>query len=153
MDIQNYIQEHKHICDTPILRNFVSNLSRYCTFLGAWDKKGERGFPASEMGYTRSDYDSRNRKWWTTPHSVNKDLQTPARAKEIDEITDAMQKAFPDLNSLGDFCVLFAEDLRRDEEYNLYYRGRCANYWIRCIIRNRDYNLYVHSIIPEQEVG
>ena len=103
----------------------------------------------SEMGFTRSDYDGR--KWWTTPHPINENLRTPERMKEIDEITAAMQAAFPDLSSLEEFCILFAEDLRRDEEYNLYYNGQTANYWIRCVLRNRDYNLYIHSIVPEKE--
>ena len=150
MDIQNYIQEHKHIQGAPLLKRFVSGLSRYCSFTDAWDRRDGNGRPSAEMGYTRSDYNGR--KWWTTPHPINKGLATPERAREIDEITEAMTQAFPDLEALGEFCVLFAEDLRRDEEYNLYYKGKYSNYWIRCIIRERDYNLYIHSIIPRKAV-
>lgn len=145
-ELMEYIQKHPHIRKDQALTKFVSDLSRYCDFHDAWKDRTPSGHPITEMGYTRSDYDGS--QWWNTCFPLNDELKTEQRAKEIDQVTANMHKAFPSLSALGLFCELFAEDLRRDNEYNLYYKGRHANYWIRCIIRKRDYNLYVHSIIP-----
>lgn len=152
-ELQKYINENQHtqhIKADPVLQEFVFGLSRYCDFLDAWKDRTPDGRPISEMGYTRSDYDW---QWWTYPFPLSEKLRTEGRAKELDKVTSLLTKAFPTLTHLGLFCELFAEDLRRDQEYNLYYKGQEANYWIRCIIRPRDYNLYVHSIIlPDKEV-
>lgn len=144
-----FINERPHIAGDGSLKKFVMALSRYCDFSGAWKDRTPRGYPVSEMGYTRSDFDGQ--KWWTSPFPLDDKLETPERARELDVVTSKLMEAFPSLDSLGDFCELFAEDLRRDNEYNLYYKGRYANYWIRCIIRERDYNLYVHAIIPNRK--
>lgn len=145
-ELMDYIKDHPHIANSKSLTDFVKNLKRDCDFLDAWKDRSPRGLPVSEMGYTRSDYDGS--RWWTTCFPLNEALKTEQRSKEIDLVTTSMQAAFPTLSALGLFCELFAEDLRRDNEYNLYYKGRHANYWIRCVIRKRDYNLYIHSIVP-----
>lgn len=145
-ELNEYIQKHSHIRKDRALAKFVSELTRYCDFPDAWNDRTPRGLPVSEMGYSRSDYDEH--RWWTTHFLLNDELKTQEQANEIDMVTNSLQAAFPTLSELGLFCELFAEDLRRDNEYNLYYKGRHANYWIRCVIRKRDYNLYVHSIIP-----
>lgn len=148
-DLMDYIKNQPHIATNKALASFVAALSTNCDFLDAWKDRSPRGLPVSEMGYSRSDYDGH--RWWTTHFLLNDDLKSPQRAEEIDLVTNNLQAAFPNLSELGLFCELFAEDLRRDNEYNLYYKGRYANYWIRCVIRKRDYNLYVHAIIPARK--
>lgn len=150
-ELYEYIQKNPHIRDNPVLREFVTKLSRYCDFTDAWKDRTPQGHTVSEMGYTRSDYDGH--RWWTSAFPLNSTLSTLERSKEIDSVTDYMIRCFPTLNDLGMFCELFAEDLRRDNEYNVYYKGHYANYWMRCIIRNKDYNLYVHAIIPTAKEG
>lgn len=145
-ELMSFLGEKPHINGDAKLKKFVLALSRYCDFSDAWKDRTPCGHSAREMGYTRSDFSGR--KWWTSPFPLNRELETPERAKELDDVTSMLMEAFPSLNALGDFCELFAEDLRRDNEYNLYYKGRYASYWIRVIIRKRDYNLYVHSIVP-----
>lgn len=145
-DLMDYIKNHPHIANNKALASFVAALTRDCDFEDAWKDRTPGGLPVSMMGYSRSDY--AEHRWWTSFFLKNDALKSEQRATEIDWVTNSMQKAFPTLSDLGLFCELFAEDLRRDNEYNLYYKGKYANYWIRCVIRKRDYNLYIHSFIP-----
>lgn len=145
-ELMEYIKNHSNIANSKPLTDFVKSLKRDCDFLSAWKDLTPKGNPVSEMGYTRSD--NNGHRWYTTCYPLNDALRTAQRSAEIDLVTNSIQAAFPTLSALGLFCELFAEDLRRDNEYNLYYKGRFANYWIRCVIRKRDYNLYVHAIVP-----
>ena len=148
--LAEYISARKHFKANSQLEGFVRELSRNCDFADSFANRTLSGRIPAEMGYTRSDYNGC--RWWSSPFPVNEALRTPARAKELDFVTETMLKAFPTLRDLGDFCELFAEDLRQGNEYNLYCTGFFANYWIRAIIRERDYNLYIHSIVkPKKE--
>jgi hypothetical protein len=132
------------------MNNIIKNLSRYCNFADTFKHNDETRHPVSEMGYIRGDHDGR--QWWTNPFTIHPELNTPERARELDAVCDAFVDTFPNLRSLEAFCIENAEDLRHDNEYNLYYEGSECNYWIRVIIRQRDYNLYIHAYVKEKDV-
>jgi hypothetical protein len=70
------------------------------------------------------------------------------RFAELMQVSNALMSVFPSLESLDTLCQKFAETLP-GPEYNLYYEGNTANFWIRAIPRFGDYNLYIHSIAKE----
>lgn len=128
----------------------IEGLTRYCNFADTFNRKDHTKHPISEMGYMRADHDGR--QWWTTAHPVHEDLYSKPRAKELDSVTDAIISSFKNLDELESFCVLHAEDLRSGNEYNLYFEGQECNYWIRAIIRRKDYNLYIHAFCKTEDV-
>lgn len=64
--------------------------------------------------------------------------------------------AFADLEALRGFCGRFPQALANPEyssdEYNFYLEGTRCLFWLRCITRRGDYNLYLHAFARESAV-
>ena len=108
-----------------------------------------------KIGYIRADYDGY--RWWNTVWPYSNVLATPETDYEIDEVYSRLiaADAFPDLAALRRFCFQHMEaayDECRDE-YNFYYTGVHCVFWIRCITRGRDYNLYLSAYVKENPHG
>ena len=120
-------------------------------YLDATEDQMGRKSPRTELAYSRSDYDGR--KWWTTWFTVHEGLKTPERVAEIDQFMDALF-ALPEmasLNTLRQMCRVYAEPTADPTECNLYCDTERFHVWLRLIIRKRDYNLYVHFYVKENE--
>lgn len=66
------------------------------------------------------------------------------------------QGAFPNLSALTAYCESHPEarvNESRTDEYNFYLDGELCCYWLRCITREKDYNLYLHAFIKSAPVG
>ena len=76
-------------------------LTTSCAFEDLF-QQGSR--PASEIAYSRSDYDGW--KWWTTWHQCQKDTPVLEVAREIDAFQDALFQLpeFRNLDTLTRFC-------------------------------------------------
>ena len=76
-------------------------LTTSCTFEYLF-QQGSR--PASEIAYSRSDYDGW--KWWTTWHQCQKDTPVLEVAREIDAFQNALFQLpeFRNLDTLTRFC-------------------------------------------------
>jgi len=110
----------------------------------AWEDKGENGYPKSELGYFRCDYDGY--KWWNTVWPINRSLGTPELIAEFDSVYDAFLKAFPTREAMRKYCMEHAEPTTEATEFNAYLTMEYGFYWLRMITRKGDYNLYLHCI-------
>lgn len=129
----------------PVIDNIKDKLSNICTFPEAMIKAPSM----SLMGYVRCDHDGW--QWWSTCFPVNRDLETPDRAAELDAITDALHEAFPTLAELKKYCTAKGEDQDTGYDYYLYLSDESLvnNYFIHACTRRNDYNLRIHAIVKE----
>ena len=120
-------------------------------YLDATEDQMGRKSPRTELAYSRSDYDGR--KWWTTWFTVHEGLKTPERVMEIDQFMGALftLPEMASLNTLRQMCRVYAEPTSDPTECNLYCDTERFHVWLRLIIRKRDYNLYVHFYVKENE--
>lgn len=105
-----------------------------------------------KIGHIRADYDGF--RWWNTVWHCNDNLCTPEIAKEIDTVYERLlsKDAFFTLRAMQEFCYKrlgAAVNERTRDEYNFYYTGKYCYFWIRCITRSGDYNLYLHAFTKE----
>ena len=116
-------------------------LTTSCTFEDLF-QQGSR--PASEIAYSRSDYDGW--KWWTTWHQCQKDTPVLEVAREIDAFQNALFQLpeFRNLDTLTRFCRGYAQPTSEPTEFNLYSETAHFYIWLRLVTRHRDYNAYVH---------
>ena len=116
-------------------------LTTSCTFEYLF-QQGSR--PASEIAYSRSDYDGW--KWWTTWHQCQKDTPVLEVAREIDAFQNALFQLpeFRNLDTLTRFCRWYAQPTSEPTEFNLYSETAHFYIWLRLVTRHRDYNAYVH---------
>lgn len=98
-----------------------------------------------KIGHIRADYD--DYRWWNTIWPLHKELSTPETSKEIDELYMRLisKDAFATLSEMTDFCHDHPQAAVDRTEYNFYYEGEYCLFWIRCITRKKDYNLYINA--------
>ena len=122
-----------------------SQLTTTCTFMDAWEKKGDNRYSESELCYIRAYHDGDD--WCMSVFPVNWNLKTKELAAEADEVYDNFKKAFPDLKAVRDYVEHYAERLDGDStEGNAYLELEHGRYWLRLITRKGDYNLYLHVL-------
>ncbi len=116
------------------------------------DKAEENGILTfrKKIGHIRADYDGY--RWWNTIWPLHKELATPESLKEMNEVYERLTSpdAFSTLARMILFCRNYPEAIVNDSsktEYNFYYEGEHCYFWIRCILRMKDYNLYVHAFL------
>ena len=105
-----------------------------------------------KIGHIRADYDGY--RWWNTSWPMHKELETPDICREIDRVYDALtaKDAFADYFALRRFCGNHPESRVNpgsEDEYNFYFEGELCFFWLRCITRRGDYNLYLHAFVKE----
>lgn len=109
----------------------------------------KRQSPKREFAYSRSDHDGY--RWWTQWFTLRKGLKTPAIVQEIDQFIEALfyLPEMASLRTLSRMCQCHAERTSDPTEFNLYCETDLLYIWLRPIIRERDYNLYVHFYAKE----
>ena len=98
-----------------------------------------------KIGHIRADND--NYRWWTTYFPADaKDNMTSSIKDEANYLMRIICRLFPKYNDMVRFCESHSEAKleQSDDSYNFYVMGQAANYWIRCITRFRDYNIYIN---------
>jgi hypothetical protein len=102
-------------------------------------------FQGKRILHSRCDHDKY--RWFTSWFTDERDY--PERisvGEEATKITFDVLRLFP--NGLRQMREMFNSgevDKVSEDEGNLYYFGEKANYWIRLITRQGDYNLYVFA--------
>ncbi len=140
--------------------NIIGELNTNCPFPKFFEEWYQipwigRGY-LRKLVHIRADYDGR--KWWNTIWPFRDELATPEMRKEVDAVYAALtaQDAFPNLSALTAYCENHPEarvNEGRTDEYNFYLDGELCCYWLRCITREKDYNLYLHVFIKSAPVG
>lgn len=117
--------------------------------------EGEKSVTCKKICHIRADYDGY--RWWNSIWPCNKELATPQVSQEIDHIYERLtaNNAFRDFVALEAFCRRHPEAAVNGskDEYNFYLEGVFCTYWLRCITRFRDYNLYLHVFAKEDPHG
>lgn len=111
-----------------------------------------RDAPELKIGHIRADND--NYRWWTTYFPAEADAyKTKAVIDEVSRLCNTIMRLFPKYNDFVRFCQSHpeAKPENSSDDYNFFIEGQEANYWIRCIIRFRDYNMYIHIYRKEQD--
>lgn len=105
-----------------------------------------------KIGHIRADFDGR--KWWNTVWPCHDELCTPEISKEIDAVYEQLisRDAFHTLIAMKEFCYTHLQSAvneQSQDEFNFYYTGEHCYFWIRCITRSGDYNLYLHAFTKQ----
>ena len=101
------------------------------------------GRPASELVYSRSDYDGY--RWYTSWFECQIEKPSPPLVKEIDAFTEAFF-SLPEmcnLEAMKRLCA-YAAPTSDDTEYDFFSETTHFHIWIAMITRSKDYNLYIH---------
>ena len=111
-----------------------------------------------KLVHIRADYDGY--RWWNSIWPCHDELATPEHRKEVDSVYASLvsKDAFSDLNSLKTFCRTHPEaGAAAADAFDFYFEGEHCQYWLRCITRSKDYNIYLHAFIKDiatpHEVG
>lgn len=108
-------------------------------------KCGFNDSPEMKIGHIRADND--NYRWWTTYFpDAGEEYKTQAVKEEVNCLWKLISRLFPKYGNLVCFCESHPEAAVNSgsDNYNFFVEGKEANYWIRCITRFRDYNVYVN---------
>lgn len=99
--------------------------------------------PEKEIAYNRLYHDgySWGNRWFSKKGSSDKKV-----ISELDNVCNymtetALKNGIKDIYKLAEKCN--AQSFSYDE-YNLFYKGKYTDVWIRMIARRGDYNLYIH---------
>lgn len=122
---------------------------------GQKGEDGKRTVSCKKIFHIRADYDGY--RWWNSIWPCNKELATLQVRREADLVYDRLiaDDAFQDLTALREFCRKYPEAAVHGskDEYNFYFDGELCVYWLRCITRRKDYNLYLYVFAKEDENG
>ena len=93
--------------------------------------------------HLRADFDYRWHSSWFIGEQCSK--RTPMEEKEITRIcNEIVEHLFPNgILSINTFNSEQNVAWNPSGEYNYFFKGLLCNYWIRCITRKGDYNLYI----------
>lgn len=130
---------------TKDVSNIINVLTKENPCPQAWEDQSNHGYPESELGYFRCDYDGY--RWWNTVWPLNDLVQSPELIEEFDHFKEQLLSSFPDLCAMTSFCRSYADPVNNsDTEFNMYASLDHGFYWIRMITRKGDYNMYIHCI-------
>ena len=137
------------------MKSILLELKSECSFKEVFgDLEAKTGEPKRKIGYIRADYDGV--RWWNTVFPCHNDICTAEMAHEIDYVYDRLiaDNAFRTLAELKRYCYTHrdcVDSKGNQDEYNFYLEGKHCFFWIRCITRQKDYNLYLHAFTKEQK--
>lgn len=138
--------------------NIINALEVKCPFPEVFEEKeAPEGYGARyprKIVHIRADYDGH--RWWNTVWPCHDELATAEMRREVDAVYALLtsDKAFADLGALRSFCHEFPQakpNESSDSEYNFYMEGALCWYWLRCITRSKDYNLYLHAFLKNED--
>lgn len=99
--------------------------------------------PVSKIGYVRAYFDGH--RWWGDYFPCRDSLKTEAFVKESQEIYKQIVETCPNLQALRLFFERHPAANSGDKEYSFYINGSAADYWVRFILREKDYNCYLYA--------
>lgn len=135
-------------------KNMIDDLELTCPFPQFFEESEQ--LPMIGASYRRKIVhiraDCTRGKWWNTIWPHHDELATMEARKEVDAVYNRLTSpgVFPDLVALIEFCVNHPEakvNEHSPDEFNFYLDGELCCYWLRCITRAQDYNLYLHAFI------
>lgn len=135
--------EHYELMVTCNFRDVFKTCSRPEDFLSSREE------PVGKIGHVRAYFDGR--QWWGDYFPCRDSLKTEPFVEESQKLYKQIVSEFPDLAALRLFCQKHPDSYWGDEEYNFYINGEVANYWVRFILREKDYNCYLNAYVRCRE--
>lgn len=137
------------------MSNILDELTAECPFPEVFtdyeDENAAVKVYRRKIGHIRADY---SYMWYNSIWPVHPEITTKEMEHEIDDVYSRLiaRDAFKNLFEMRQFCRLHSEakaEGNSNDEYNFYYVGEHCFYWIRCITRERDYNIYLNAFTKE----
>ena len=97
--------------------------------------------PDAQIGHIRAYWNEDG--WHGNYFPCRGELWTKAFNRESQDIYRCLVTQFYNLEILREFCKGHPSSHVGENEYNFFMNGRTADYWIRFIPRENDYNLYL----------
>lgn len=117
----------------------------------AEDSLDGREYPAAKIGHVRADYDGR--RWHGQYFPCRNELRTEPFNVESQKIYGGLVTKFKNLDLLYAFCLKHPGARIGPYEYVFYISGEAADYQVRLINREKDYNLYLHGFAKTRKEG
>lgn len=137
-ELEDFMDEHVEETET-----LCSQYADPCVihFENSQSGCGEKFMTGELYGYIRADHDKYS---WHNSWFVNENIPQQIKDELWSVYVQACNK-FPDgVRSMWEEWDTI-ERIHSDDEGNLYYKGSFADYWIRVIARQGDYNMYVKA--------
>lgn len=136
--------------------SILDDLQTICSFPDIFEDVVENGFHKEyrrKIGHIRADYDGY--RWYNTVWRCHDELCSAEIAHEIDAVYSQLtgKNGFTNLDVMRSYCrEHFSAEIGKGEgEYNFYFAGKHCLFWIRCITRDKDYNLYLHAFSKQPD--
>lgn len=97
--------------------------------------------PDAQIGHIRAYYDGH--VWQGSYFPCRNYLRTSAFDEELQNIYQCLVTQLHTLETLRVFCEKYPKAKVGENEYHFFMNGHAADYWIRFVTRNNDYNLYL----------
>lgn len=128
--------------------NILSELKPACPFPEVFEDVDEDDVPRRKIGHIRADHNGH--RWWSSVWASRWELATAEIKAEIDCTYKALtaKDALADLNTLRWFCwshpeAQFSPEV--EDEFSFYLVGKTCDFWVRLILREKDYNIYLNA--------
>jgi len=108
-------------------------------------------FADKEIAYNRLDHDGY--RWYNTWFPKLGTNGNKNMSEEMEQFSNYMTQTMLNRgrSDIKELCEFFDIVSIGDGEYNLYCEGSHCNYWIRLIDRPKDYNMYIHCYLAEDD--
>ena len=143
------------------LDNILKELKTECFFKEVFDETTDRtnnqlyiDYPR-KIVHARANYD--RKQWDVSFWGSHSEFATPDVRYEIHKTYAALisEHGFKNLDVLCDFCKEHPQALvneKTTDEYNFYFEGEYCYYWLRCITRSNEYNIYLHAFLKSEDI-
>lgn len=136
-------------------KNMLFEMKETCNFLDVFEHCSEAPdslssgkYPNAQIGHIRAYW---NQDGWNGSYfPCRGNLWTKAFNRESQDIFRCLVTQFDNLERLRKFCKEHPASYVSEDEYDFFMNGRAADYWIRFITRENDYNLYLKGFAKDR---
>lgn len=128
--------------------NMMFELKETCDFLDVFEHCSEAPdslssgeYPDAQIGHIRAYWNQDG--WQGSYFPCRGELWSKAFHRESQDIYRCLVTQLDNLESLRKFCKVHPSSSVSEYEYDFFMNGHVADYWIRFITRENDYNLYL----------
>lgn len=129
-------------------KNKLFEMKETCNFLDVFEHCSEAPdslssgeWPNAQIGHIRAYWNQNG--WHGSYFPCRGKLWTEAFNRESQDIYRCLVTQLDNLERLRKFCEEHPSSCVCEDEYNFFMNGQEADYWIRFITREKDYNLYL----------
>lgn len=135
--------------------NMLFEMKETCNFLDVFkhcseapDSLSSGKYPNAQIGHIRAEWDGY--VWRGSYFPCRKELWTETFYRELRNIYCCLVTQFYNLEHLREVCKDHPSARVSESEYDFFMNGHVADYWIRFITRENDYNLYLKGFAKKR---